>query len=195
MREILDYIKALLRDTQLRINLFSSIASLVNGAYIVFNLTLGMSYSEAWYVALAAYYLVLVISRYVSPTNDAAVVGRLILILSVPMCGMVLRTVETGAAHTFPDWLRVPLAVYLLFTLLRVILGTRAMFSSPSDFSRNAVSLCALLFSAFTFQASFLGGIGIDSRLAARLNFFTGIFVSVLTFFIGVYASRRRTEN
>lgn len=195
MNKFMQYVSIYIKNEQIRFNVAILLGLIFNACYIVFNLVLGILYGNAWFVTVAAYYMLIAVLRYMLIESGGSerevaeyskTVASLMLILSVPMTGMIIYTVLTNTSHSTPRITLPVFAGYAFFSIFRAIFGLIANKKENASFRKGAhtIRLSLALLSLFNLQTSLLSFIGVNETLAIALNFTTGGAVSISVFAI-----------
>lgn len=165
-----------------------------NSLYAVLNLSLGIIYKDAHFIAVGVFYSVMIAMRCVALDSDTEDTERsegvLLLVLSFPMCGLIMNAVykNTGARHV---------GVALIFLALYAIIGGTLAISRFVRYIRwgkrlahysYTASLASTLISLFNLQVALVDRAGLYFRTKFIFNFITGAFVSLLIFLLGIRA-------
>ena len=188
MRSFSRFISSYFENSAVRFNVGILFGFLLNAAYIVFSLVLGIMHGNVWYISVSAYYTLVVALRYLligaseeeGGTISASTVSTLILILFLPMSGIIFYSVITGAAYLSGRAPIVVFGLYAVIGILRAIYGLLISKSRKSSVYRIAqlIRLSLALISLFNFQTSLFSMLDFGAHLALFLNFLMGGAVS-----------------
>ena len=205
MNGILEFVRAFISDSEARHKTVNLFAFLLNVCYIFFNLTSGIIYENIWSVTVSAYYTIIVSVRYLvigdANSEDTPELIRasrtaayLLLILGIPVTGIIIYTVFTGAVKEYPDWILFVLAVYSFFSVFRSLICLRESLKTNSItmFTAYSARLSASLMSFFNFQTSFLANISVNSTVEKALNFLAGSLISLSVFCLALSSLRKK---
>ena len=174
-----------------------------NLLYAAFNVSLGIIYKDAHFIAVGVFYFVMIAMRFIPLDSDLentdGAEGVLLLVLSFPMCGLIMRTVYLDKATRHAG-------ITLLFLALYAIIGGALAVVRFIRYLKNGrrienysytVPLASTLLAAFNLQVALIEKSGLDSQTKMTLNFITGAFVSLLIFLLGIRAIIRskRVKN
>ena len=196
MKKIFDYVRMYTKNATVRLNLSMLIGIVFNVFYIIFNLVSGIIYSDAWPIAVAAYYMLILSLRYlIISNNDAADgsdtlraaehnAGVIMLIIGVPITGMIIYNVLTDADTVYSGAVPIVLSVYSVVSIARAISAIIRLKGSEEPKMRiaYAVRISAAAMSVFNFQSSALSLMKISSNLKVLIKF-SGGAVASMTFF------------
>ena len=184
MKDFIGFVSLYLNDSKVRFNVGVLFGLVLNCFYIVFNLIYGIKYENAWFVTVSVYYTLIVILRYFaidsgdggSRTENEALSGILMLILSAPMTGMIFYTVITNSSHTTPKSTLPVFAVYAFYSILRAVFGLFSSKNREKKYRRNAhaIRLSLALLSLFNLQTSLFSFLGVRGAFVLTVNFITG---------------------
>ena len=189
MKKIISYLSLLISDSKIRFNVGILFGLVLNSFYIVYNLIYGIKYGNVWFITVSAYYTLIVGLRYFSIGRETVganasaerTLGILVLSLSFPMTGMIIYTVITNSARTFPKSSLPVFAGYAIFSILRAVFGLLASERESKVPRRMAhlIRLSLALMSLFNLQTSLFTYLGVKRVIALTLNFITGGAVSL----------------
>ena len=195
-------------DYRFRSAVFAIPALGVTMVYAVFNTVIAFLSSSWWYLALAAYYLILSLMRYgilrihqketrlpdetgkrLRSWMGYRNCGLMLIVLSVVLAGIVgLIYLESGEKH-YPGVLIYAAAVYTFYKLAKAILH---MFrarkeNAPVLMSLRSIGYADALVSLLTLQVALFSAFPPKNQaFRTVMNLFTGILVCLMTTGIGI---------
>lgn len=183
-----------LSEAELRARISLYLGTLINIGYAVLKLITGVVYSSFWFGAVAIYYMVLSIIRFlliradrksVKLTDDTyrhewksyRLCGVLLLLLNTTMSGMVFQMVWQNKGYSYPGFVIYASAAYTFYRLtVAIIKICSKKIVIPILLSTKALDLSMALMSMFALQtamfASFGAGMAAESR--RLMNALTG---------------------
>lgn len=115
--------------------------------------------------------------------------GALMILLALPIAGMVLMVVQTGAHKEYPGLLIFVTALFAFYKLpsafVRVAKDRR--HTVPTDSAVRLLKLSQAFFSMFSLQAAMIHQFGGGEAFATLMNSLTGSAVCVLVALMGIY--------
>ena len=137
--------------------------------YAAFRIVMGVRYTSAWFISMAAYYLALgilrlsliVSSRRGDKENELSCYRRtawLLFLLNVPMGGMILLMVLTNAGYSYPGYVVYLSAIYTFYTVAvsAVNLVKYRKLGSPILSAAKALNFIAALMSVLGLQTAMI---------------------------------------
>ncbi len=197
MKNVFRYVVLCLSDSEVRFNLGVLLGMILNILYIAFNFILGILYGNVWLITVAAYYMLIVVLRYMLINEDtedkcmSRLVAKLLLIVAVPMTGIIAYTVLTDYRGLMPRRIVPILVFYAVISLFRAIFG---LFISKRDSqnrkSMHLVRLSLALVSLFNFQAALFNYIALEYTKKIIINLTTGTAVTLSVLALSAYLAR-----
>ena len=198
MREIKRFVFIYSSDPTVRVNLSLSISLVTNFCYIVFNLVSGISYSSVWFVSAAAYYLLIVLARYIiidaSSEGELEIykackrVGSLILTMTIPVAGVIFYVSAIKSPAKYSRFILLILLCYSIYSLTRSVIGLFAGRGRGGAINRAAstIRFSAALMSLFNLQSAAIPYYGITGEASFFTSLLTGFFVSGAISFLAI---------
>lgn len=199
-----------LTEAELRARISLYMGTVLNLAYGVFNLVIGWYYRSVWFGAIAVYYMVLSLIRFLLVKNDRKsrkmerssdrylhhwksyrVCGWLLLLLNAAMTGMVFQMIWQNQSYSYPGFVIYASAAYTFYRLTMSIIHTIKLRKGehPLFAAARALDLSIALMSIFALQTamfnSFGGGMQEDTR--QLMNTLTGGTVCFAVVCIAVF--------
>lgn len=179
-------------DKAPRTTVISLIFNVLCGTYhIVFG---GMARSW-WLLSVGVYYCVLSVTRFVllrTKRNELALArfaGRMLLLLSAPLCGTVILSVFADTGHKFHISVMLGIATYSFTKItLATVKWIRSRHSrSPKKIALRNVSFATGFVSVFSLQRSMLVTFeGMSAEEISLMNALTGTGVCMIVFLLGL---------
>jgi hypothetical protein len=194
------YIKKLLSDSHLRLNI-SLYGSLIwNGTFAIFQLGLGFYHGSIWFYSMSAYYVMLAIMRFfllkhtrVYKANEETekelktyyLCGWLLLIMNLAVAIIIFFITYWNRTFHHHEITTITLAAYTFVTFTFAIINSIKCrkFNSPIYSSVQNISLIAAVVSILTLETTMLTTFGGNNLETFRQIILaaTGIAVSIFT--------------
>lgn len=206
------YLRRYLSDTRLRveISLYSSL--FVNVAYALFQLGLGFWHRSIWFYALAGYYALLAVMRFVlvketrKPGKHLFMehllyrfCGVLLLVMNLALSVIVSYIVLLNRGFTHHPITTIAMAAYTFGTLAKAIVNVikYRKYNSPVYSASKAVSLAAALVSMLTLETAMLTAFGEENSPVFRQSMTgaTGVAVCAFVLVMAIYMIVRSTKQ
>lgn len=189
-------------DLAFRANVSLLAGTAVNFANVAFRAITGILYGSAWFVSLAAYYLVLGGLRlylavgYRRRGHDAATelrcyrrVGQLLFLLHVPMVGIVILMVWTDSGFAYPGYVIYLSAMYAFYAMgssIANILRYRKV-GSPILSAGKSLALVSAMMSMLALQTAMIAQFSDhDEGYRMLMNTLTGAAVCVISVLLAI---------
>ncbi len=182
----------------------------INLLYIVMKLASGIYYRSAWFIALAVYYLLLAVMRFLLVrrlhTQDVAaelrryrLCGVILLLMNQALAGIVVFMVRQNRGFAYPGLLIYAMAAYAFYAVAIAVVNlvkTRR-HQSPVLSAAKAVNLVAALVSILSLTTAMLSQFGGGDDSAFRRTMTGAVGGGVCTIVIGmaVYMIWRANKN
>ena len=178
-----------------RISLYSG--TIINLAYAVFKLFTGVYYNSVWFGAVAVYYMVLCLIRFLLIKNDRKSIqiktddernlhgwksyracGWLMLALNIAIVGMVVQMIWQNKGYSYPGFVIYASAAYTFYrmtmAIIKIIKTRKA--TNPVFSAAKAIDLSVALMAIFALQTAMFASFGAEmSADSSRLmNAVTG---------------------
>lgn len=187
---------------RVRISLYVSLA--INLAYAVFNLTAGVIYSSFWLIAVAVYFILLsllrfMLLRYMHAGEEKQgllheyrryrLCGLLMLILNISLSGIVYQMVRLNQGYQYPGILIFAVAVYTFYSVVISIVDMvkYRKYSSPVLSASKAIRFVAALVSLLSLETAMLAQFGDDEAFRRIMTACTGAAVCAVVLAVSVY--------
>ncbi len=177
--------------------------------YALFKLAGGWVYRSAWLSAVAIYYMVLAVMRYLLlryEKKDApnerrifALTGTLLILLGLTMTGMAVQMVRDGQAYSYPGYMIYASAAYTFYSVIAAIvqLIRRRRERGAAQKAARMLSCAVALMALYGLQTALIDQFGAAEGVLFRqiMNILTGIPVCGGTMGFGVYMLRCGRKN
>ena len=189
---------------RIKISLYGNFA--YNAAYAVFQLTLGIWHSSAWYFAFAGYYLLLAIMRLFllrdvhSTAPDQALraqwsryrfCGIMLVVMNLALFAIVWMINVQGheVVHHQITTIAMAASTFTLLTLAIVNVVKYSKFRSPLFSAAKIVSLATSAVSMLILENSMLAAFGSqdDAEFKSLMTLLTGLAVTAFVLGMGIY--------
>ena len=172
-----------------------------NLLYVVFKVVTGIMYKSIWLVAIAGYYLVLTIIRYIllknirkniSYENKLRVfrlTGILMFILNIAMMGMIYQMVTQNMTFVYPGHIIYAMALYTFYIFIVAIINLvkYKKLNDPLLSSIKIICLATACMAIFSIQTALISAFGNDEGQRLMLNSITGSVVLVAVVGMAVF--------
>lgn len=177
----------------------------INIIYAVFKLVMGIIYRSEWMIAIAVYYVILIllkltlvrrdfrdirqktISDELSKWRSYRMVGWLMLLLNIGLSGITVQVVAQNRSFTYPGVLIFAIAAYSFYRFVIAITRLVKDRGNPDPLFSVAkrIDLCFAITSFFTLQTAMFASF--SSGLNVRVpNIITGTAVAVIITVIAI---------
>lgn len=207
--------KRLLEDTYFRVkmSLFCSVA--FNVIFGGFQLWLGIYHGSLWYYALATYYIVLTLARFLllkftlthraqgidieSELRKYRACGFLLLVLSVALTGILFFIIVKGSVFMHYQITVIAIAAFTFtaFTVATVNLIRYKKYKSPVFSACKTISFAAACVSMLTLESTMLTAFG-EERSGTRYKRLLGasggavlLFMVAIAFYMIIHGTKR----
>lgn len=202
------------RELRGRISLYGALV--MNIAYAIFQIGLGLIHSSLWYYSLGGYYILLSLSRFFLVRHDrkeesvrfmdrqsvCRLIGVLLLITTLALSGVILHMIQLEVVIVHHEITTIAMAAYTFMALTLAITnivkgrGSRSLVFMVS----KAISLVCALVSIITLENAMISAFGADdggefSRIMVAI---TGAAVCAIVAAIAIYIiviANKRLQN
>ncbi len=183
-----------------RISLYLSLT--VNLAYAVFQLIAGIIYASFWFGAVAVYYIVLCVGRFLllkdvrkeqtdirNEYRKYRMCGIVLFIMNLALTGMVYQMIVQGQGFRYPGLLIYPVCTYAFYRLTLSIIGavTYRKLNRPLLSASKIINLMAALVAMFSLQIAMFASFGGGEELQRLMNTISGSIVCIAIFSMAVF--------
>lgn len=185
---------------KVRVSLYVSLA--VNLAYSVFKLIAGFVYSSFWWGAIAVYYIILsvirfLILRYMRSENQTMrgewkrcrLCGILMVLLNLSLSGIVFQIVRLNQSYSYHEIIAIASAAYTFYTVTVSIIDIvkYRKYGSPVISAAKNIRFATALVSVMTLETAMLSAFGGDDVLFGQImTACTGTAVCIAVLVISV---------
>ena len=182
----------------------------VNLLYIVMKLVSGIAYRSAWFIALAVYYILLAVMRFllvrrlnvrdeVSELRRYRLCGIMLLFMNQALAGIVIFMVHQNRGFEYPGLLIYAMAAYSFYAVTVAIINivkTRR-YRSPILSAAKAINLVAAMVSILSLETAMLAQFGGDDDPMFRqiMTGATGGAVCTIVIGMAIYMIWRANNN
>lgn len=193
---------------RVKISLYGSLG--VNLAYAAFKLVAAILYASFWFGAVAIYYIVLAVMRFLMLRHMRAgsrdlrgeyklygLCGGLLFAMDLALTSVFYQMIHSGRGYTYPGTLIYAAAAYAFYCLTMAIVSLVRFrrLHSPALSAAKFISLSAALVSMFTLQTAMFASFGGDAQFQCIMNLATGCGVCAIVFGLSVYMVVRAGRN
>ena len=181
-----------------------------NLLYIVIKLVSGIVYRSAWFIALAVYYILLAVMRFMlvrrlnvqdeaSELRRYRLCGILLLFMNQALAGIVVFMVQQNRGFTYPGLLIYAMAAYSFYAVTIAIINivkTRR-HKSPILSAAKAINLVAAMVSILSLETAMLAQFGgnDDPKFRQIMTGATGGGVCTIVIGMAIYMICRANQN
>ena len=180
-----------------KIIMTASLVLIINVAYAVGNLLLGVSESSWWFMTLGIYYLILSSARLVSIIMDKRAragvismsVGVMLMVTAIPLLGIVILSTVRERGNQFHEIIMITMALYAFSKITLAIINLIKVRKGSLEVEKalRNISLADAFVSIASLQRSMLVSFGDMAVNDIKLfNVLTGTGVSIIIFLLGL---------
>lgn len=190
-------------DASFKVRLSLITALTINLLYSAFKLVTGIYYSSLWIGAIAVYYILLSVMRFVllhhmDKKQDAGMIAEyrsyrvtaaLMMLINLTLSGIVLNMIVKNESAEYSDIFVITSATYTFYTLTVSIIDLvkYRKYKSPVMSASKAIRFAAALVSLLSLEASMLVQFGDDESYRRLMLALTGVAVCVIVLSMSVY--------
>ena len=196
--------KRFMTDAAFRVWMSLLVSLGMNLVYSAFKLTVGIVYSSFWWGAVAVYYIVLSMIRFLllcqmrSMRNQQDIMseyrryrlcGAMLVLLNLSLTGLVVQMVRDHRAYVYPESMVIASAAYTFYTVAASILDMvkyRA-YKSPTLSAAKIIRFAAALVSLLSLETAMLAQYGGGEGFRRSMTGLTGGGVCVMVLAMSVY--------
>lgn len=186
---------------KVRVSLYNSLA--INLLYCAFKLIAGIYYSSVWWGAVAFYYMVLALIRFLllgymnGDQNNANMLseyrryrlcGILMVLLNLALSGIVVQMVWQNKAYAYPEIILIAIAAYTFYTVAVSIIDLvkYRKFKRPVMSASKAIRFAAALVSLLNLETAMLAQYSDDEAFRRLMTALTGAGVCLTVMAISI---------
>ncbi len=210
------YLNIYFSDPELRARISLYGALVINIAYAIFQVGLGLVHSSLWYYSLGGYYIMLSLMRFFLVRHDrkaeearllnrqaiCRLIGVLLLVMTLVLSGVILHMIQLNVTIVHHEITTIALAAYTFTALtLAIVQIVRKRRSKSLVFMvSKAISLVCALVSIITLENAMITSFGEDDGgvMARVMVAITGAVVCAAVATIAVYIiviANKRLQN
>lgn len=198
-------------DASFKVRLSLITALTINLLYSAFKLVTGIYYSSLWIGAIAVYYILLSVMRFVllrhmDKKQDAGMIAEyrsyrvtaiLMMLINLTLSGIVLNMIVKNESAQYSDIYVITSATYTFYTLTVSIvdLVKYRKYKSPVMSASKAIRFAAAVVSLLSLEASMLVQFGDDEAFRRLMLALTGAAVCVIVLSMSVYMIVHATKE
>lgn len=194
---------------KVRISLYSSLA--INLVYSAFKLFSGIFYSSLWIGAIAIYYILLSVIRFLllyhmERKKDSGLIEEyrsyrisaiLMMLINLTLSGIVLNMIVKNEAVAYSDIYVITSATYTFYVLSVSVIDIvkYRKYKSPVMSASKAIRFAQALVSLLSLEASMLVQFGDDESFRRTMLALTGAGVCIIVLTMSVYMIVRANKE
>ncbi len=182
----------------------------INLLYIVMKLVSGILYRSTWFIALAVYYILLAVMRFllvrrlnvqdeVSELRRYRLCGVMLLFMNQALAGIVIFMVHQNQGFDYPGLLIYAMAAYAFYAVILAIVNVvkTRRHNSPILSAAKAINLVAAMVSILSLETAMLAQFGgnDDPMFRKAMTGATGGGVCTIVIGMAIYMIRRANKN
>lgn len=193
-------------ETRAKISLYTGFA--INIIYSLFKLATGFIYHSVWEGAVAAYYIVLTLIRFILLTSNRRIVkksetntrfiyefksyrlvGICLFILNIAMSGMVIQMIWQNKSYEYPGTMIYMSALYTFYRFIISIVNIVKFrkINNPVFSAAKILDLAVAVMSIFALQTAMFLQFGGTASFQRIMNMITGGTVCLFVFGMAVF--------
>ena len=210
------YLNIYFSDPELRARISLYGALVINIAYAIFQVGLGLVHSSLWYYSLGGYYIMLSLMRFFLVRHDrkgeearflnrqaiCRLIGVFLLVMTLVLSGVILHMIQLNVTIVHHEITTIALAAYTFtaLTLAIVQIARKRRSKSLVFMVSKAISLVCALVSIITLENAMITAFGEDDggAMARVMVAITGAVVCAAVVAIAVYIiviANKRLQN
>lgn len=210
------YLNIYFSDPELRARISLYGALVINIAYAIFQVGLGLVHSSLWYYSLGGYYIMLSLMRFFLVRHDrkaeearllnrqaiCRLIGAFLLVMTLVLSGVILHMIQLNVTIVHHEITTIALAAYTFtaLTLAIVQIARKRRSKSLVFMVSKAISLVCALVSIITLENAMITSFGEDDggAMARVMVAITGAVVCAAVATIAVYIiviANKRLQN
>lgn len=187
---------------KVRISLYLSLG--INLMYSAFKLAAGIYYSSFWWGAVAIYYIVLSMIRFlllrymrnrnreqdlISEYRRYRLCGMMMVLLNLSLTGITIQMVRDHKAYSYSEIMILASATYTFYTVTVSIIDMikYRKYKSPVLSASKAIRFASALVSLLSLETAMLAQYGDDEAFRRLMTGLTGAGVCILVLAMSVY--------
>lgn len=198
-------------DAAFKVRISLIVSLVITLSYSAFKLAMGIYYSSLWIGAVAVYYILLsvirfVLLRHMQRKQDAGMIAEyrsyrvtavLMMLINLTLSGIVLNMIVKNESAKYSDIFVITSATYTFYTLTVSIIDLvkYRKYKSPVMSASKAIRFAAALVSLLSLEASMLVQFGDDESYRRLMLALTGAAVCVIVLSMSVYMIAHSTKE
>lgn len=195
---------------KVRVSLYSALS--INLLYAAFKLCAGLYYSSFWWIAVAVYYIVLSLIRFlllhymrsvdtaqdmISEYRRYRLTGILMTLLQLALSGLVIQMLRKDQNYIYPEIIIITMATYTSYTVTVSIIDIvrYRKLNRPVLSASKAIRFAAALVSLLSMETAMLAKYGEDEGFRVLMTALTGAGVSIIILGMSVYMILRANRE
>lgn len=170
-------------DVRFRTEMSLYVSLFINLLYIAIKLFSGIHYRSVWFIALAVYYILLAVMRFIllhKSKNSVITIeheykryrlcGIMLLIMNQALAGIVIFMVHHNKGFDYPGLLIYAMAMYSFYSIITAVVNLVRFrkHGSPILSAAKVINLVAAMVSVLSLQTAMLAQFGSDNDMAFR---------------------------
>lgn len=170
-------------DVRFRTELSLYSGLFINLLYIAIKLFSGIYYCSVWFIALAIYYILLAVMRFIllhksknsvmamkTELNRYRLCGIMLLIMNQALAGIVIFMVHQNKGFDYPGLLIYAMAMYSFYSIITAVVNLVKFrkHGSPLLSAAKVINLVAAMVSILSLQTAMLAQFGSDNDMDFR---------------------------
>ncbi len=189
-------------DYKVRVSLYLALG--INLLYSGFKLISGIIYSSFWWGAIAVYYILLSVIRFlllkymrntksrqdiISEYRRYRLCGFLMVLINLSLSGIVFQMVWQNKAYIYPEVIIIASATYTFYTVSVSVIDIvkYRKYESPVISASKAIRFAAALVSLLSLETSMLARYGSDEVFRRVMTASTGTAVCIIVLGMSLY--------
>lgn len=187
---------------KVRVSLYLSLG--INLMYSAFKLAAGIYYSSFWWGAVAVYYIVLSMIRFlllrymrnmsseqdvISEYRRYRLCGMMMVLLNLSLTGIIIQMVRDHKAYSYSEIMILAAATYTFYTVTVSIIDIIKFrkYKSPVLSASKAIRFASALVSLLSLETAMLAQYGDDEAFRRLMTGLTGAGVCIIVLAMSVY--------
>lgn len=196
--------KQYMTDANFRVTISLYISLLINLVYSALKLASGIIYSSLWLGAVAVYYILLSLLRFIllrymktgkgqrnilQEYKRYRLCGMIMLVLNLSLTGIVFQMVWQNKSYSYPGILIFVAATYTFYTVIVSIIDLikYRKYKSPVLSAAKAIRFAAALVSLLSLETAMLVQFGDDENYRRLMTALTGSGVCIIVLGMSIY--------
>ncbi len=195
-------------EFKVRVSLYISLS--ISIIYSIFKLLSGIYYSSLWLGAVAVYYIILSVTRFlilrymrsdrkhrIYEWRRYRLCGILMLFLNMALLVIIVQMVWKNVAIAYPDVVVITIAAYTFYIVTMSIkdIVKYRKYESPVMTAAKIIRFTAAMLSLLTMETTMLASFGEDESFNRIMTSLTGIGVGILILTMSVYMIVNANKN